>query len=65
MELALNSQYKILDDVNKIDFDKVTSILKEACWSKGIGINEVKQGANNSALVVGVFTEDGLQIKHP
>jgi GNAT superfamily N-acetyltransferase len=62
MELAFNSEYKILDDVNKIDFDQVTAMLTEAFWSEGIGINEVKQGANNSALVVGVFTKDGLQI---
>jgi GNAT superfamily N-acetyltransferase len=37
-------------------------MLTEAYWSEGIGIEEVKQGATNSALVVGVFTNDGLQI---
>lgn len=37
-------------------------MLKDAWWSKGITISEVMQGAKNSALVVGVFTNDGLQI---
>ena len=37
-------------------------MLKDAYWSKGIGIEEVRQGAANSSLVVGVFTATGLQI---
>ncbi|MBN1474618.1 MAG: GNAT family N-acetyltransferase [Syntrophaceae bacterium] len=45
-----------------MNFTRVTEMLKDAYWSKGIGIEEVKQGAVNSSLVVGVFTPDGLHI---
>lgn len=38
-----------------MDFEKVTSMLSQAFWSKGIGIDEVRQGAANSALLVGAF----------
>jgi len=31
-------------------------------WSKDITIDEVRKGAENSALVVGVFTLKGIQI---
>lgn len=55
-------KHKIIDDVGRMDFVRVTEMLKDAYWSKGIGIEEVKQGAVNSPLVVGVFTSDGLQI---
>jgi GNAT superfamily N-acetyltransferase len=37
-------------------------MLQAAFWSEGIGINEVRQGAANSALLVGTFTNDGDQI---
>ena len=62
MEKNFNSKFNISDDINKMDFAWVTEMLKDAYWSKGIGIDEVKQGAVNSSLVVGVFTPDGLQI---
>jgi len=38
-----------------MDFEKVTAMLSEAFWSRGIGIDEVRQGAAHSALVVGAF----------
>jgi GNAT superfamily N-acetyltransferase len=62
MKVILDSKFKIVDDIKKMDFTKITAMLKEAYWSKGIGIDEVKEGANNSALVVGVFTPEGIQI---
>jgi ribosomal protein S18 acetylase RimI-like enzyme len=55
-------KHKIIDDVGRMDFARVTEMLKDAYWSKGIGIEEVKQGAYNSALVFGAFTPDKLQI---
>lgn len=58
----MKSNIKIIDDIQKIDFVKVTQMLKDAWWSKGIDINEVKQGVDNSALVVGVFTPEGIQV---
>jgi GNAT superfamily N-acetyltransferase len=62
MEANLNSKFKITDGIKKMDFAKITAMLKEAYWSKGIGIDEVKQGADNSALVVGAFTQEGTQV---
>jgi ribosomal protein S18 acetylase RimI-like enzyme len=62
MEKSFNSKFNISDDIKKMNFARLTEMLKDAYWSKGIGIEEVKQGAVNSSLVVGVFTSDGLQI---
>ncbi|MFZ1036381.1 MAG: GNAT family N-acetyltransferase [Smithella sp.] len=62
MKINLESKFKIIDNIKKMDFARVTEMLKDAYWSNGIGIEEVKQGANNSALVVGVFTPEGDQI---
>ena len=62
MEEILNSKYKISDEIKIFNFDKVTQMLQKAFWSKGIGINEVRQGAANSALVIGTFTPEGDQI---
>ena len=56
MEKILNSEYKINDEINKIDVNRVTDMLKEAYWSKGIGIDEVKKGITNSALIVTAYT---------
>ena len=47
---------------NEMDFDRVTHMLKDAPWCVGIKKNEVIQGAQNSALVVGAFTPDNLQV---
>jgi GNAT superfamily N-acetyltransferase len=41
-----------------MDFNKVTKMLSGAFWSTGIKIDEVKKGAANSALLIGVFYED-------
>jgi GNAT superfamily N-acetyltransferase len=38
-----------------MDFEKITRMLSKAFWCEGIKIDEVKQGASNSALVIGVF----------
>jgi GNAT superfamily N-acetyltransferase len=62
VKINLESKFKIIDNIKKMDFARVTEMLKDAYWSKGIGIEEVKRGANNSALVVGVFTSEGDQI---
>jgi GNAT superfamily N-acetyltransferase len=62
MKVNLDSKFKIVDGIKKMDFAKITAMLKEAYWSKDIDIDEVKQGANNSALVVGAFTQEGTQV---
>ena len=62
MKVILNSKFKMVDGIKKMDFAKITAMLKDTYWSKGIGIDEVKQGANNSDLVVGAFTKEGTQV---
>lgn len=52
----------VKDGIDNIDFVKVTEMLSNAFWSKGIKIDEVKKGAENSALVVGVFLNCNNQI---
>jgi ribosomal protein S18 acetylase RimI-like enzyme len=47
---------------NEMDFDRVTLMLKNAPWCIGISKNEVIQGAKNSAVLVGAFTPDNLQV---
>lgn len=48
--------------MGNMDFTKVTHMLSNASWSPGIKIDEVVKGAQNSALVVGVFSHDNIQI---
>ncbi|WP_059173425.1 GNAT family N-acetyltransferase [Bacillus sp. FJAT-27445] len=48
----------IKDGFINMDFEKVTEMLSHAFWCKGIKADEVIKGAENSALVVGVFVDD-------
>ena len=50
------------DQIEAMDFQKVTEMLSQAYWSSGIGMAEVKKGARNSSLVVGAILPDGTQI---
>lgn len=52
----------IRDGFDKMDFEKVTEMLSNAYWSPKIGVDEVKKGAANSALVIGAFTQEGKQV---
>lgn len=54
-------EIKLRDGYENMDFARVTQMLSQAKWSKGIGMEEVKQGACYSALVVGAFYGD-LQV---
>lgn len=51
------NKIRICDGFIHMDFERVTQMLAQAEWSKGIGIEEVKKGACHSALVVGAFYE--------
>jgi GNAT superfamily N-acetyltransferase len=62
MKVILDSKFKIVNGIKKMDFAKITAMLKDAYWSKGISIDEVKKGAKHSALVVGAFTKEGMQV---
>jgi N-acetylglutamate synthase-like GNAT family acetyltransferase len=54
--------YVLKSGFSEMDFGQVTCMLKNAWWSVGIKEEEVVKGAQNSALVVGAFTQEGLQI---
>lgn len=54
--------YHIKRGFEQMDFHRVTELLATAFWSPGIGLEEVLQGARNSALVVGAFDAQERQI---
>ena len=54
--------YSLKTALQAMDFVKVTGMLTNAYWCKGIQIDEVKKGAMNFALVVGAFLQNGSQI---
>jgi len=49
---------------DNMDFPRVTQMLSNAFWCPDIKETEVKQGAENSALVVGAYTNMGKQIAY-
>jgi GNAT superfamily N-acetyltransferase len=51
------NQYVIKLGYANMDFTKVTAMLATSYWTPGIKIDEVKKGAKNSALLVGVFNK--------
>jgi N-acetylglutamate synthase-like GNAT family acetyltransferase len=55
-------EYLLKSGYNEMDFDKITDMLKDAFWCIGIKKDEVIQGAQNSALLVGAFANDNKQI---
>lgn len=55
-------EIEIKDGICSMNFLKVTEMLSKSFWSPGIGIDEVKKGAQNSALVVGAFGAEENQI---
>ncbi len=56
----MNCIYK--SGIENMDFNKVTEMLATAFWSPGIQMDEVLQGAHNSALVVGAFDPQNRQV---
>ena len=47
-----------------MDFGRVADMLSQAYWSRGIRRDEIKKAADNSALVIGAFSEEGRQIAY-
>ena len=54
--------YVIDDDIESIDFSRVTVWLATTYWSPRISQREVEQGARHSTLVIGVYEAEGLQV---
>jgi GNAT superfamily N-acetyltransferase len=61
MEQTLDGGYRISDDLARIDFDAVTGWLSGTYWVPGIGRGEVERAAQNSSLVLGVYSPEGGQ----
>ncbi len=55
MEATFLGKYRIDDDYNRIDFDRVQRWLSSAYWSVGIGKEEIERGSRNSSIVVGAY----------
>ena len=60
--LSNRINYRIVDGYNKMNFSRVTEMLSKSYWVPEIKIDEVEKSAANSALVLGAFTMDGLQV---
>jgi len=60
--MSKRSEYIIKDGFDQMDFDRVQNMLKEVFWSVGIKKDEIIRGARNSALLVGTFNNDNVQI---
>jgi GNAT superfamily N-acetyltransferase len=56
--------YVISDDLQRIDFKKVTAWMAAGYWSPGIEQWEVEKGAKYSSLVIGVYDADGSQVAY-
>jgi GNAT superfamily N-acetyltransferase len=54
--------YTINDDIERIDFMRVTDWLAGSYWSPRISRAEVEKGARNSSLVIGAYAAGGEQV---
>lgn len=54
--------FVIRDGFDSMDFDRVAEMLARSFWTTGISREEVIKGARHSALVVGAFLNDGMQV---
>jgi len=52
----------ICSDNEKLRIGNIQEMLSKLFWSPGITENEIFKGINNSALIVGAYTENGKQI---
>ncbi len=58
----MNSDPILREGFESMDFARVTAWLAATYWSRGIVRERVERAARHSALVVGAFTPDGLQV---
>ncbi len=59
-----DEKFAIRDGFDAMDFDVVAAMMTSAYWSRGIGRDEVEKGARHSALVVGAFAPDDMQVAY-
>jgi GNAT superfamily N-acetyltransferase len=64
MKSAFNlaSSYSLREGIAAMDFAGVQTWLAASYWAQGINQEQIEREARNSALVLGVFAADGLQV---
>ena len=60
--MPLPDGYTLKEGIDAVDFARVHAWLASSYWSPGIDRQRVERGARNSALVLSVFNETGVQI---
>lgn len=59
MKTRFRDKYEIDDSLERIDFSVLEKWLSETWWSPGIGREEIIQGAQNSTIAVGCYSDEG------
>jgi ribosomal protein S18 acetylase RimI-like enzyme len=62
--MSESSEYMIRDGFDLMDFVRINEMLAKSHWCPGIQKAETIQGAKNSALLLGAFTPDNVQISY-
>ncbi len=60
--MELPEGYQLTEDLKRMDFDRVTAWLAQTYWVPGISKAEMERSAQNSALVLGIFDKQGIQV---
>ena len=58
LEAGLTVNFTLREGVDNMNFARVTALLSQMPWSRGISQAEVEKGAENSTIVVGAFEGD-------
>ena len=59
LEAGLTANFELREGFHAMDFARVTKLLAQMPWSRGISRAEVEKGAANSTIVVGAFEGEG------
>jgi GNAT superfamily N-acetyltransferase len=62
MNEPLKPGFLIREGLSAMDLGRVQSLLAATYWVPGIGRDQVERAARNSALVIGAFLVEGIQI---
>lgn len=54
--------YALREGFDAMDFARVQALLAATYWTPGIGRERAERAARNSALVIGAFAADGVQV---
>jgi GNAT superfamily N-acetyltransferase len=60
----MDERYVVREGFDQMDFARVHSWLTASYWSPGVAREAVERAARHSTLVIGAFTEEGLQVAY-